>query len=72
MLRLELVLPSGLVIRSRMSKEDYSRMGLHDDQTVSIHIKTYRILSKQNELGSEVSAVYDLEPKGESSHASKP
>jgi sulfate transport system ATP-binding protein len=63
MLRLELVLPSGLVIRSRMSKEDYSRLGLQDDQTVSLQIKTYRILSTNNELGSEVSAVYDLEPK---------
>ena len=66
MLRLELVLPSGLVIRSRMSKEEYSRLGLQDDQTVSLQIKTYRILSKQNELGSEVSPVYDLEPKASS------
>ena len=27
MLRLELELPSGLVVRSRMSKEEYSRLG---------------------------------------------
>ncbi|HWD18134.1 MAG TPA: ABC transporter ATP-binding protein [Verrucomicrobiae bacterium] len=63
MLRLELVLPSGLVVRSRISKEDYSRLGLADDQTVSLQIKNYRILSTQNETGAEVSAVYDLEPK---------
>ena len=63
MLRLELVLPSGLVVRSRMSKEEYAKIGLRDDQEVSFQIKTYRILSKQNELGAEVSPVYDLEPK---------
>jgi len=62
MLRLELVLPSGLVVRSRMSKEDYARLGLKDDQTVSLQIKSYRILSKHHELGSEVSSVYDMPP----------
>src|SRR5271154_2444773 len=30
MLRLELALPSGLVLRSRMSKEEYSKLGLAD------------------------------------------
>lgn len=63
MLRLEMALPSGLVIRSRMSKEEYAKLGLRDDQTVSLQIKTYRVLSMQNELGSEVSPVYDLAPK---------
>ena len=62
-LRLELILRSGLVIRSRIGKEEYARLGLQDDQEVSIQIKSYRILSRQNELGSEVSPVYDLEPK---------
>ncbi len=46
MLRLELVLASGLVIRSRMSKEDYARIGLAEGQEVSLKINSYRILSK--------------------------
>ena len=45
-----------------MSKEEYAKLGLRDDQTVSLQIKTYRVLSMQNGLGSEVSPVYDLEP----------
>ena len=55
MLRLELVLPSGLVIRSRMSKEEYSQLGLDDGQQVSMQIRHYRILSTESgQLGSEV------------------
>ena len=44
MLRLELELPSGLTIRSRMTKEEYSALGLKDGQEVSFIIKRYRIL----------------------------
>ena len=63
MLRLELVLPSGLVLRSRMSKEDYARLGLGDGQKVSFQIRTYRILSKENEaLGEEVATSYETTP----------
>jgi sulfate transport system ATP-binding protein len=63
MLRLELALPSGLVVRSRMSKEEYSRLGLVDGGAVSFQIRTYRILSKVSEpLGSEVATSYDLPP----------
>jgi len=55
MLRLELALDSGLIIRSRLSKEEYSRLGLADGQRVSFQIKAYRILSKMDEpLASEV------------------
>ncbi len=72
MLRLELALPSGLVLRSRMSKEEYSRLGLQDDQTVSLQIKTYRILSTHDGLGTEVSPVYDLAPKSVPEPAAKP
>jgi sulfate transport system ATP-binding protein len=46
MLRLELALESGLIIRSRISKEEYTRLGLADGQKVSFQIKTYRILSR--------------------------
>jgi sulfate transport system ATP-binding protein len=63
MLRLELVLPSGLIIRSRMSKEEYSRLGLADGRKVSFQIRTYRILSKLNDpLSSEVATAYALPP----------
>ncbi len=48
MLRLELVLPSGLVVRSRLSKEDYSRLGLVEGREVSLKINSYRILSRDN------------------------
>src|SRR5713226_4196839 len=38
MLRVELELPSGLTIRSRMAKEEYARLGLKEDQQVSFLI----------------------------------
>jgi len=61
MLRLELVLPSGLVVRSRMSKEEYSRLGLDDGQKVSMQIRHYRILSTDSgQLGSEVSTNHEM------------
>jgi sulfate/thiosulfate transport system ATP-binding protein len=46
MLRVELELLSGLVIRARMSKEDYSHQGLHDGRQVSFQIRQYRVLAK--------------------------
>ncbi|HYT90464.1 MAG TPA: ABC transporter ATP-binding protein [Gemmataceae bacterium] len=49
MLRLELELPSGLIIRSRMTKEEYSALGLRDGLEVSFAIKRYRILRGENE-----------------------
>jgi ABC-type sugar transport system ATPase subunit len=63
MLRLEMELPSGLILRSRISKEDYARLGLADGQTVSFQIRSYRILSKENEpLGAEVATAHDMPP----------
>ncbi len=63
MLRLELELPSGLVIRSRMSKEEYSRLGLDDGRKISFQIRNYRILSTENgQLGAEVSVTHELPP----------
>jgi sulfate/thiosulfate transport system ATP-binding protein len=59
MLRLELELPSGLVIRSRMSKEEYARLGLQDDRDVSFQIRAYRILSREGDpLGHEVATTH--------------
>jgi sulfate/thiosulfate transport system ATP-binding protein len=45
MLRLELELESGLILRSRMTKEEYAQLGLQDDQEVSVQIRNYRILA---------------------------
>ncbi len=47
MLRVELELPSGLVIRARMSKEDYASQGLHDGVEVSFQIRQYRVLARE-------------------------
>jgi sulfate transport system ATP-binding protein len=47
MLRVELELPSGLVIRARMSKEEYSHQGLEDGREVSFQIRQYRVLGRQ-------------------------
>ena len=45
MLRLELELPSGLVLRSRITKEEYAALGLFDGKEVSIQIRNFRVLS---------------------------
>jgi sulfate transport system ATP-binding protein len=63
MLRLELRLWSGLVIRARMAKEEYAEMGLHDGQEVSIFIKSYRILRGENEpMSDEIEALQQAAP----------
>jgi sulfate transport system ATP-binding protein len=43
--RLELELPSGLILRSRMSKEEYAQHGLEDGKEISFQIKQYRVLA---------------------------
>jgi len=45
MLRLELELPSGLVLRSRITKEEYAALGLFDGKEISIQIRNFRVLS---------------------------
>jgi sulfate transport system ATP-binding protein len=63
MLRVELELPSGLVVRARMTKEDYSRLGLADGQNVSFQIRQYRLLAHDTAaLGPELLTTYDLPP----------
>jgi sulfate transport system ATP-binding protein len=49
MLRLELELPSGLTIRSRMTKEEYAALGLRDGMEISFIIRRYRVLRGENE-----------------------
>ena len=45
MLRLEFELPSGLILRSRMTKEEYSQLALEDDKEVSLQIRNFRVLA---------------------------
>jgi sulfate transport system ATP-binding protein len=55
MLRLELELPSGLILRSRMTKEEYAQLALYDGRRVSLQIRSYRILSGEHDpLGPEL------------------
>ena len=48
MLRLELELPSGLTLRSRMTKEEYAQLQLFDGREVSFQIRQYRVLARDN------------------------
>jgi sulfate transport system ATP-binding protein len=60
MLRVELVLESGLTLRSRLSKEEFAQIGLKEGQVVSFQIRNYRILSKVDDpLATEVSTSYE-------------
>jgi len=47
MLRLELELPSGLTLRSRITKEEYAQLGLADGKQVSFQIRNHRVLSDE-------------------------
>ncbi len=55
LLRVEFELPSGLVVRGRMTKEEYAVLGLENGRRVSIQIKAYRILARDDApLGREL------------------
>lgn len=63
LLRIEVELPSGLILRSRITKEEYARLNLCDGVPVSFQIRQYRVLGANSEsLSSEVSAVHDVPP----------
>jgi len=47
MLRLELELASGLILRSRMTKEEYAQLNLADGKEVSLQIRNYRVLAAE-------------------------
>ena len=47
LLRLELVTPEGLVLRARITKEEFQRLGLAEDQSVSFQIREYRVLARE-------------------------
>ncbi|MBI3416912.1 MAG: ABC transporter ATP-binding protein [Verrucomicrobia bacterium] len=48
MLRVELELASGLILRARMTKEEYARRALYDGRKVSLNIRNYTILSQEH------------------------
>jgi sulfate transport system ATP-binding protein len=65
LLRVELELPSGLIIRARMSKEEYSQQRLEDGKEVSFQIRQYRVLARdaaglppETEAGYQAPAIY--------------
>ena len=63
LLRLELELPSGLIIRSRMTKEEYAQLGLEDGREVSFQIKNYRVLASEGAaLVPEIETKYQPPP----------
>jgi sulfate transport system ATP-binding protein len=63
LLRLELELPSGLLIRSRITKEEYSQLGLEDGREVSFQIKNYRVLASEDaKLAPELETKYQPPP----------
>ena len=63
LLRVELELPSGLVIRARMTKEEYSNQGLADGCEVSFQIRQFRVLAQdQAALQTESDLIYQAPP----------
>jgi sulfate/thiosulfate transport system ATP-binding protein len=63
MLRVELELASGLIVRARMSKEDYAHHGLEDGKEVSFQIRQYRVLGLEAAaLGPERELPYQPAP----------
>lgn len=63
LLRLELELASGLIVRSRMTKEEYAQLGLEDNREVSFQIKNYRVLASEDaQLSPELEAAYQAPP----------
>ena len=63
MLRLELELASGLILRSRMTKEEYAQLALHDGRPVSLQIRNYRVLAREGAaLPPEQAALNEVPP----------
>ncbi|SRR5581483_5069784 len=63
MLRLELELDSGLLLRSRITKEEYAALGLADGRQVSVQIRQYRILGNESgPLTPELHAAFEPPP----------
>lgn len=59
LLRLELETPSGLILRTRITKDEFVRLGLKQDDEVSFQIREYRVLSTGDDsLPPEVSTTH--------------
>jgi sulfate/thiosulfate transport system ATP-binding protein len=59
LLRLELETPTGLVVRTRITKEEFNRLGLAEGSEVSFQIREYRVLAREgSELPPEVSVAH--------------
>jgi sulfate transport system ATP-binding protein len=63
LLRVELQLPSGLLIRTRMTKEEYANQSLEDGHEVSFQIRQYRVLARESSaLPQETELLYQAAP----------
>lgn len=63
LLRVELELASGLVIRARMTKEEYANQALEDGREVSFQIRQYRVLAREDAtLPPETELAHDMPP----------
>ena len=63
MLRLELELESGLILRSRMTKEEFAQLGLEEGREVSLQIRNYRVLATESSpLAPESELTYQPPP----------
>lgn len=63
LLRVELELPSGLMVRARMTKEEYAHQGLEDGKEVSFQIRQYRVLAREAAaLPPEQELTYQVPP----------
>jgi sulfate/thiosulfate transport system ATP-binding protein len=63
LLRVELELPSGLMVRARMSKEEYAHQGLGEGKEVSFQIGQYRVLAGESApLPAETQFTYQSPP----------
>lgn len=63
MLRLEVESDGGVILRCRMTKEEYAANGLSDGQRISFQIRQYRLLARgEEELPAEQNTVYDVPP----------
>ena len=59
----EVITESGLVIRARITKEEFQRQGLVEDHPVSFQIREYRVLAREGAgFDSEVSQAHQTHP----------
>jgi sulfate transport system ATP-binding protein len=61
LLRLELEMSDGLKLRTRITKEEFNRLGLVEGGNISFHIREYRLLARAGEqLPPEVAVVHPV------------